>query len=82
MREQTAQYILGSWKSVTSVTEEFGIDKNAVWQWVRNYRRAHSMLSYAEAKGIVKKEPKREGKLMYRIKEQENELKKRERISG
>ena len=79
MREQTARYILESGKSATSVAEEMGIDTNTVCRWVRDYRRAHNMPSYAEAKGIVKKEPKTEGKLMHRVKELEKELKKKEK---
>ena len=79
MREETARFILESGKSATSVAEEMGIDTNTVCRWVRDYRRAHNMPSYAEAKGIVKKEPKTEGELMQRIKELEKALKKREK---
>ncbi|MCR4577525.1 MAG: helix-turn-helix domain-containing protein [Clostridiales bacterium] len=79
MREQTAEYILRSGKSATSAAEELGIDTNTVCRWVRDYRRAHNMPSYAEAKGIVRKEPKTEGELMYRIKKLERELKKKEK---
>ena len=42
---------------------------------VRDYRRAHNMPSYAEAKGIAKKEPKTAGELMNKIKELEKALK-------
>lgn len=79
MREQTARFILESGKSATGVAEEMGIDTNTVCRWVRDYRRAHNMPSYAEAKGIVKKEPKTEGELMHRVKELERELKKKEK---
>ena len=79
MREETARFILESGKSATSVAEEMGIDTNTVCRWVRDYRRAHNMPSYAEAKGIVKKEPKTEGELMQRIKELEKAVKKREK---
>ena len=48
MRTQTAAYILESGKSATSVAEEMGIDKNTVCKWVRDYRRAHNLPTYAE----------------------------------
>ena len=79
MRDQTARFILESGKSATSVAEEMGIDTNTVCRWVRDYRRAHNMPSYAEAKGIVKKELKTEGELMHRVKELEREQKKKEK---
>ena len=37
------------------------------------------MPSYAEAKGIARKEPKTEGELVYRVKELEKALKKKEK---
>ena len=46
MRDQTAEYILQSGKSVTSAAEELGIDTNTVCRWVRDYQRAHNMPSY------------------------------------
>ena len=79
MREQTARHILETGKSATSMAEELGIGVDTVCRWVRDYRRKHGMPSYAEAKGIVRREPKTEGELMFRIKELEKELKKRER---
>ena len=79
MREQTARFIIESGRSATSMAEEMGIDTNTVCRWVRDYRRTHNMPSYAEAKGIVKKEPKTEGELMYKIKELEKALKKKEK---
>ena len=79
IREQTARYILENGKSATSVAEEMGIDTNTVCRWVRDYRRSHNMPSYAEEKGIVRKRPQTEGELMYRIKELEKELKKKEK---
>ena len=78
-REKTARYVLEHGKSATSVAEELGIDTNTVCKWVREYRRAHGMPSYAEEKGIQKREPQTEGELMYRIKELEKELKKKEK---
>ena len=79
MREQTARHILETGKSATSMAEELGIGVDTVCRWVRDYRRAHGMPSYAEARGIVKREPKTEGELVFRIKELEKELKKKER---
>ena len=79
IREQTARYILESGKSATSIAEEMGIDTNTVCRWVRDYRREHGMPSYAEEKGIQKKQPQTEGELVHRIKELEKELKKREK---
>ena len=61
------------------MAEELGIDKNTVCRWARDHRRAHSMPSYAETKGIVQREAKTEGELKYKIKELEKELKKREK---
>lgn len=79
IREQTARYILEKGKSATSVAEEMGIDTNTVCRWVRDYRRKHNLPSYAEEKGIKKKEPQTEGELLYRIKELEKELKNKEK---
>ncbi len=79
IREQTARYILENKKSASSVAEEMGIDKNTVCQWVRDYRRKNNLPSYAEEKGIKGREPQTEGELMYRIKELERELKKKEK---
>lgn len=79
MREEIARYIIETGRSATSMAEELGIDTNTVCRWVRDYRRTHNMPSYAEAKGIVKKEPKTAGELMYKIKELEKALKKREK---
>ena len=79
IREQTAKYILENGKSATSVEEEMGIDTNTVCRWVRDYRRKHDLPSYAEEKGIKRKEPQTEGELLYRIKELEKELKKRDK---
>ena len=79
IREQTAKYILENGKSATSVAEEMGIDTNTVCRWVRDYRRKHNLPSYAEEKGIKRKEPQTEGELLYRIKELEKELKKRDK---
>ena len=79
IREKTARYILENKKSATSVAEEMGIDTNTVCRWVRDYRRKNNLPSYAEEKGIRRKEPQTEGELLYRIKELEKELKKKDK---
>ena len=78
IRDKTAKFILDTGKSATSVAEEMGIDTNTVCRWVRDHRRKHNMPSYAEEKGIVRKKPQTEGELLYRIKELEKELKKKD----
>ncbi len=78
-REQTVKHIFETGKSATSMAEEMGIDTNTVCRWVRDYRRKHNMPSYAEEKGIRKKEPQETGELKYRIKELERELKKKDK---
>ncbi|MBQ8188509.1 MAG: DDE-type integrase/transposase/recombinase [Lachnospiraceae bacterium] len=86
IRTQTAVYILETGKSSTSVAEEMGIDKNTVCKWVRDYRRANNLLTYAEENGI-KMPPSRESKderagnkeLKAKIKEKEKELKRLEK---
>ena len=79
MRDKTARYVLETGKSATSVAEELGINTNTVCKWVREYRRNHKLPSYAEEKGIVKKEPQTEDEMMVRIKELERELRKKEK---
>lgn len=79
IRERTAKYVIENGRSATSVAEEMGIDKNTVCQWVRSYRKKHNLPSYAEEKGIVRKQPQTEGELLYRIKELEKELKQKEK---
>ncbi len=78
-REKTAPYVQETGKSATSVAEEMGIDTNTICKWVREYRRTHGMPSYTEEKGIKKKDPQTEVELLYRIKELERELKKKEK---
>ncbi len=82
IRERTAKYVIENGRSATSVAEEMGIDKNTVCQWVRSYRKKHNLPSYAEEKGIVRKQPQTEGELLYRIKELERELKKKKKSSA
>ena len=79
MRDKTARYVLETGKSATSVAEELGINTNTVCKLVREYRRNHELPSYAEEKGIVKKEPQTEDEMMGRIKELEKELRKKEK---
>ena len=52
-REETAQYVVESGKSATSVAEEIGIDKNTVCSWGRAYRRKNGLPSYSEKKGFM-----------------------------
>lgn len=42
----------GTGKSATKTAKELGIDVNTVCRWVRDYRKAHNMLSYAKEQGI------------------------------
>lgn len=86
MRTQTAAYILESGKSATSVAEEMGIDKNTVCKWVRDYRRAHNLPTYAEENGIkmpppreIKDDRARNKELEAKLKEKEKELKRLEK---
>ena len=51
MRVSTAKHIIENKLSASAVAEEMGIDKNTVCSWVRAYRRAHNMPSYAEERG-------------------------------
>jgi transposase-like protein len=79
MREQTVKYIFENNKSATQVAEEIGIDINTVCRWVRDYRRAHNMPTYAESKGMKRAEPKSQNDLLFRVKELERDAKKREK---
>lgn len=80
MREKTVKFILDSKKSATSVAEELGIDVNTVCRWVRDYRRKNNLPSYAEEKGIVKREYKRKDEKDLKIKELEKELKQKNKL--
>ena len=57
MRTQTAEFILSSGKSATSVAKEMGINTNTVCRWVRDYRRKNKMGTYAEEKGFLTAKP-------------------------
>jgi len=75
MREQTAKLIVESGKSATSMAEELGIDTNTVCRWVREYRRANNLPTYAQAKGIKKTTPKNEREVILENRELEKQLK-------
>ena len=79
MREQTAQYILESGKSATSVAEDMGIDTNTVCRWVREYRRKYNMPSYAEEKGLEKQKARSVNNETFKRKELERKLKQKEK---
>jgi len=79
MREQTAKHIIESGKSATSMAEELGIDTNTVCRWVREYRRANKLPTWAESKGIKRSEPQSEKDLLLRNRELERSLKQREK---
>jgi transposase len=79
MREETARFIIESGKSATSMAEEMGIDKNTVCRWVRDYRRKTNLPTYAEEKGIVKKQELSKSEEKRKIKELEKKLKQREK---
>ena len=80
MREQTAQFILDSGRSATSIAEEMGIDTNTVCRWVRDYRRAKKMPSWAEEKGVRAAKPVSERELIDKNKELERELKRQAKL--
>jgi len=46
MRTQTAEHILRSGKSATSVAEGMGIDTTTLCRWVRDYRTAKGLPSF------------------------------------
>ena len=76
MREQTAEYIMRSKKSATSVAEELGIDTNTVCRWVRDYRRKNNIPSHAEERDIQVKTRDKSAKKQIQLKELEKENKK------
>jgi transposase-like protein len=80
MREQTARFILENNRSATSVAEEMGIDTNAVCRWVRDFRRANSLPTYAEEKGIAPLSPKPLSESSAKVKQLEREIKRRDRL--
>ena len=77
MRKETAAYIIESGRSATSMAEELGIDTNTVCRWVREYRRKNNLPSYAEEKGLKRKEPKSNSELKIKIRELEKQLKEK-----
>lgn len=81
VRTNTAKFVLESGKSATSVAEEMGIDINTVCRWVRDYRRKNGLPSYAEEKGIVRRdETVNDKEKAARIKELEKQVKKKEKL--
>ena len=87
MRVQTAKHIIENNLSASATAEELGIDKNTVCSWVRAYRRAHNMPSYAEERGYRTQVPADQKDLKQKvrdleakIKEKDKELAKKDRI--
>ena len=81
MRERTAKFVLETGKSATSVAEEMGIDTNTVCRWVRDYRRKNNLPSYAEEKGIVRRDIAVSDKEMAaKIKELEKQMKRKDKL--
>ena len=75
MREQTAKLIVETGKSATSMAEELGIDTNTVCRWARDYRRAHNLPTYAQAKGVKTSTPKNEREVILENRELERQVK-------
>lgn len=80
IRQQTAEFILSSGRSATSIAEEMGIDTNTVCKWVREYRRAHDLPTYAEQKGIRTPNPGSTAEFRQKTKDLERELKRTEKL--
>lgn len=80
IRKQTAEFVLSSGRSATSVAEEMGIDVNTVCRWVRDYRRKNEMPSHAEEKGYIPKNPVSTQELKLKQRELERELKRKEKL--
>lgn len=80
LREQTAQIVVESGKSATSMAEEMGIDVNTVCRWVREYRRKNGLPSYSEEHGGKASTPMTSKELLKKCRLQEKELKKKEKI--
>jgi transposase-like protein len=80
VREQTAEFIVSSGKSATSVAEEMGIDVNTVCKWVREYRRTHDLPTYAEEKGFRSPTPVSGAEFRAKARDLERELKRTEKL--
>ena len=80
VREQTAEFILSSGRSATSIAEEMGIDVNTVCKWVREYRKSHDLPTYAEEKGIKTPNPGSTAEFRQKTKDLERELKRTEKL--
>ena len=77
-KEQTAQHVIESDLSAISVAEELGSDVNSVCRWVRDYRRAHQLPTWAEQHGQRPlRRPKTDSDLIYEKHELERELKQK-----
>lgn len=76
IRTQTAEFILETGKSATSVAEEMGIDTNTVCRWVRDYRRKNKMPTYAEEKGRISSTPVSAQEIKLKMRELEKENKR------
>ncbi|MBP8640818.1 MAG: transposase [Oscillospiraceae bacterium] len=75
MRTQTAEHILRSGKSASSVAEKVGIDANTVCRWARDYRRIKGLPSYSAGKEQHKSAGARQY-MSQKVKKLEQELKK------
>ena len=81
IRTNTAKLILETGKSATSVAEEMGIDTNTVCRWVRDFRRKHNLPSYAEEKGIVRRDiAVSDREMVLKIKDLEKQVKNRDKL--
>ena len=81
VRIKTAKFVLETGKSATSVAEEMGIDVNTVCRWVREYRRKNNLPSYAEEKGIVRRDiAVSDREMALKIKDLEKQMKKKDRL--
>ena len=80
IREQTARFIIDNNRSATSVAEEMGIDTNTVCRWVRDFRRANRLPSYAEEKGITPGPSVSDRASVTKLKGLERELKHKDRL--
>ena len=81
IRTNTAKFILETGKSATSVAEDMGIDTNTVCRWVRDYRKKHKLPSYAEEKGIVRRDiAVSDREMALKIKDLEKQMKRKDRL--
>lgn len=76
MRTQTAEFIINSGRSATSLAEEMGIDTNTVCRWVRDYRRKNKLGTYAEEKGFMTAKPTSTLEIKIKMRDLERENKR------